>query len=182
VPLSALGFVISEYYLSFRGVRSDAGETVTNEERMLAALDEIARWTRFMGLKAARDAITEILETDLDRSIYFLSNGASMRDIEEKLGKSAGRTAISARWTAWSAVGIMRDSARFQGRKEAVFTLAELGLPVPEMVRKVKPAVPEAEVHKSVGSQPAESPNLDRFAEPEAPPTSDTARENPNPP
>ena len=106
------------------------------EQRTMMALEEIARWTRFMGLKGAREAVAEVLKLDIDRAIYFLSDGASVREIEEKLNRAVSRTTIGARWSEWQTFGIMKDSACFQGRKEAVFTLAELGLPVPDIVRR----------------------------------------------
>lgn len=136
----------------------------------MIALEEIARWTRFMGLKSAREALGDILKLDVDRAIYSLSDGASVRDIAEKLGRVVSRTTIGARWSEWQALGIMKDSRRFQGRKEAVFTLAELGLPVPDMAkRSANRAEVEAPADLSVTRTSAGARPADDDGEPSEP-------------
>jgi hypothetical protein len=134
------------------------------DERILATLQEIARWTRFMGLNQVRNAAEGILKSDEDRAVYYFSNGASVRDVERLTG--VGRTKVARRWDEWQAVGLMHDSTRFQGRKEATFSLAELGIALPELVRKstaVNPA-PESAGEPAVAGRTEPPRSIEEFA------------------
>lgn len=137
----------------------------TVEQRTLATLEEIARWTRFMGLTAVREVVQKVLTSEEDCSIYYLSTGVSSREIERVLKVS--RSTIQARWAKWQALGIVKDSPRWQGRKEAVFTLQELGLEIPEAVARLRAAptdltVPEAPAQ---ADQAAPTKSIEEFGD-----------------
>jgi hypothetical protein len=153
----------------------------TIQQQTLKALEEIARWTRFMGLRGARETMGQVLKTEEDRTIYFLSTGASSREIEKVARVS--RSTVQKRWAEWQAIGIVRDSARWQGRKEAVFSLQELGLEVPAIASKLKvgeTADSETEEGPPVAALPSSKP-IEQFndSSAEKPPTESGSGQGP---
>src|SRR2546425_11549183 len=100
----------------------------STEQRTVAALEEIARWVRFLGWKGAKEAVLQNLKTEEDLCIYSLSDGRSTREIGKSL--SIDHNKVARRWSEWDAQGLMQNSRRYVGRREAVFTLVEIGLSI----------------------------------------------------
>ncbi len=130
-------------------MNSDMKGSTLDEERVVIALEEIARWVRFLGWKEAKELVTKNLPTKEDREVYCLSDGRSTREIGKLLGTS--HIPVVRRWSDWSAIGLMRESRKYKGRREATFTLEELGLAVPERIKKLRQQPP---VQDAVGVTP----------------------------
>jgi hypothetical protein len=127
-----------------------------DDDRAIRALEEIARWIRFLGWKGAKEAVLENLKTDDELSIYALSDGRSTRDIGKLL--SIDHKKVARRWTEWFALGLMKDG-KYPGRKIALFTLVELGLPIPEKARSVSTLGPDTAEDKDTEDKSNKSPD-----------------------
>jgi hypothetical protein len=80
--------------------------------------------------------VNQALKTQEDKEIYALSDGRPTREIAKILGVK--HTLVFRRWSDWYSQGLMRDSHKFKGRKEAVFSFEELGLQLPDRIRALR--------------------------------------------
>ena len=105
-----------------------------NEEIRL--LREIARWTRFAAVPAARERVERLLDTDPKKRVYeAIADGTrSVMDVERATG--ANHSDIGAWVNTWEREGIVEVGAK---PPKAIFTLQELGIePAPERVRRAR--------------------------------------------
>jgi len=96
-------------------------------------LDQLLKWTRFAGMQQLRTILAQNLTTDLEMTIYELSDGErSTREIAGLLGIGSNAT-VANYWKKWSKLGIVEPSEKRQGRSRRICSLEEVALTVPPM-------------------------------------------------
>lgn len=73
-------------------------------------LEELVRWARFHGMRDAKRALLEVLDTDLQKQVYQFSDGRSSEDIGRQVGVT-GQT-VRNYWRAWFSSGLVFASAK----------------------------------------------------------------------
>jgi hypothetical protein len=101
-----------------------------NQNEIVTLLEELVRWTRFQGVRQAKEVLEKVLEGSSQRLIYHLSDGRS----SEEIGKAAGVSSQTVRnyWRSWYTSGIASPSKNHKGRFEKVFNLEDLGISLPK--------------------------------------------------
>jgi hypothetical protein len=120
------------------------------ENEIIKLLGEILKWTKFAGVKGAKDALNSVLETEQKKIVYQLSDGTKgMVEIGKAAGVSSTAT-ISRYWDSWSKQGL-GDFISVKGgdRFKRTFNLEDVGLEVPQIKVSTKtdkpPTVPETQ-------------------------------------
>jgi response regulator of citrate/malate metabolism len=101
-----------------------------NQNEIITLLEELVKWTRFQGIQQAKGALERLLEGNLQRLIYHLSNGKSSEEISKAIGVSS--QTVRNYWRSWYTSGIVSSSTKYKGRFEKVFNLEDLGIPLPK--------------------------------------------------
>ncbi|MBE0512885.1 hypothetical protein IBX38_07530 [Candidatus Bathyarchaeota archaeon] len=115
------------------------GKAVNENKEIRDILREILKWLRFIGKRQLRTLLLDALEKDVDKVVYELSDGRSLREIEricKDNGYSIGKSAIKSHWGKWKPLGILEPSDKYQGRYERVVSLKEVGIEFPEIKLK----------------------------------------------
>jgi len=105
------------------------------KDRLIELMEEMIKLQKII----ARPIIKTIIEEALDKPekmwVYELTNGKVPRgEIMEKTGASAG--AISGWWNNWFSKGILeKDGSRYK----RIFSLEDIGIPLPKLKNKQKP-------------------------------------------
>lgn len=108
----------------------------THRKEIISLLSEILKWTRFIGKRQLRELLLDNLKEDIEKIVYELSDGRSLREIEricKKNGYAIGRTTIYSYWDKWKPLGIIEPSKKYQGRNERIVSLGEVGIEFPEI-------------------------------------------------
>lgn len=118
-------------------------EEKTYRAKLIDLLSEILKWTRFVGKQQLKALLLDSLKEDVEKVIYELSDGKSLREIEKICkdnGYSVSRGTINNYWDKWAALGFVESSKRFKGRYERIVSLKEVGIEHPkiEMKKSVK--------------------------------------------
>lgn len=116
-------------------------EEETYRTKLIDLLSEILKWTRFVGKQQLKALLLDSLKEDVEKVIYELSDGKSLREIERICrdnGYSVGKDAINKYWDKWATLGIVEPSKRFQGRYERIVSLKEVGIDFPKIELKEK--------------------------------------------
>jgi hypothetical protein len=101
-------------------------------EEILRTLKEMLKWLKFTGVKEVRTVMSNALETEQKRLIFYLSDGK--RGIVE-IGKLAnvGSTTVARYWEAWFRLGLMEPIAVQGGaRYKKSFELEDFGFNIPQ--------------------------------------------------
>jgi hypothetical protein len=103
---------------------------IENQDEIITLLEELVRWTRFQGVRQAKEVLKELLEGNTQLLIYHLSDGRS----SEEIGKVSGVSSQTVRnyWRSWYTSGIASPYKKYKGRFEKVFNLEDLGIPIPK--------------------------------------------------
>jgi len=116
-------------------------EEVAYREKIVTLLTEILKWTRFIGKQQIKAILLDALKKDVDKVVYELSDGKSLRKIEKICkdnGYSVGKDAIKNYWDKWKPLGIVELSKKYKGRCERIVSLRDIGIDFPEIKLKKK--------------------------------------------
>lgn len=106
-----------------------------NQQRdLIDLLSEILKWTKFIGKQKLKTLLQDVVKEDLEKVIYELSDGKSLRQMEKICkanGYSVSHATIGNYWDRWASLGIVEPSSRFKGRYERVVSLKEVGIDFP---------------------------------------------------
>lgn len=111
-------------------------EEETYRAKLIALLSEVLKWTRFIGKQQLKALLLDNLKEDVDKVVYELSDGKSLREIEricKDNGYSVSKDAINRYWNKWKPLGIVEPSKRRQGRYERIVSLKEVGIELPKI-------------------------------------------------
>lgn len=90
-------------------------------------LDKIIFWLRISSFSQAQSFFLDQLDTIEKRTAYQHSDGINnVREIA-KLSESSPAS-ISRWWSDWEKAGIVRESDAYQGRKQKLIELTEIGI------------------------------------------------------
>ena len=106
-------------------------------EKNQNTLDEISTWIKISGIEKVRDVLTTALDTPEKKTVYHLSDGSTVQEIESKCSLSDSQ--ISRYQKRWYNLGLMKkERARGRGdRHVKVFDLEDFGIEIPKVVSKV---------------------------------------------
>ena len=107
------------------------GKAMNENKEFMDILREILKWLRFIGKRQLRTLLLDALKEDIDKVVYELSDGRSLREIEKICkdnGYSIGRNAIKSYWDKWKPLGIVVPSKKYQGRYGRIVSLKEVGI------------------------------------------------------
>lgn len=113
----------------------------TYKKQLLDLLSEILKWTKFIGKQRLKKLLLDTLEEGMEKVIYELSDGKSLKEIEaicKGNGYSVAYTTIRNYWKKWAPIGIVEPSERFKGRYKRIVSLEEVGIDFPEIKLKKK--------------------------------------------
>ena len=116
------------------------GESSYRKE-LINLLSEILKWTRFIGKQQLKALLLDNLTEDVEKVVYELSDGKSLREIEricKENGYSVSHVTIGNYWEKWAPVGIVEPSKKFKGRFERIVSLKEVGIDFPTIELKTK--------------------------------------------
>ncbi len=116
------------------------GESSYRKE-LINLLSEILKWTRFIGKQQLKALLLDSLTEDVEKVVYELSDGKSLREIEricKENGYSVSHVTIGNYWEKWAPVGIVEPSKKFKGRFERIVSLKEVGIDFPTIELKTK--------------------------------------------
>jgi len=108
----------------------------TYRAKLIDLLSEILKWTRFVGKQRLKALLHDSLKENVEKVIYELSDGKSLRKIEKICkdnGYSVSRGTINNYWDKWAALGFVEPSKRFKGRYERIASLKEVGIDFPKI-------------------------------------------------
>jgi len=98
-------------------------------DEQVAILREILKWTRFAGMREAKNSLVTALDTEQKKLVYHLSDGS--RGIVEiaKLAGIGSNATVAGFWREWFGMGLgqmmpVKGGERFQRS----FDLADFGL------------------------------------------------------
>lgn len=98
-------------------------------QKMLELLTDIARSTRFMAMRAAREVALQALQKDSEKLAYHYSDGRASTEVAKLSGTSD--FTIRSYWRKWNSMGLVSPSPKFKGRFERVFSLDDFGMDLP---------------------------------------------------
>lgn len=110
---------------------------VDPQEDLIDLLSEMLKWVKFIGKKQLKELLADTLKEDLEKIVYELSDGKSLRDIVricKNNGYSTSTFTGSKLWEKWSVVGIVEPSKKYQGRSEHIVSLKEVGIDFPPII------------------------------------------------
>jgi hypothetical protein len=93
-------------------------------------LKDILKWTKFQGMQNVKQVLENNLDNDVKKLIYELSDGRSSPVIA-KIARVNAHT-IRDYWKLWVPIGIVEVHPNYKKRYCKVFSLKEVGIPVPE--------------------------------------------------
>ena len=112
---------------------------IDEERAQLALLQEIAdslrelvTWTRVIGYPTVKQTLETVLDSNEKRLVYHLTDGQrTIAEVQKLTGVNA--RFISEWGQEWERIGIVEQSrtSKIRGRRQKVFDLATLGIPVP---------------------------------------------------
>jgi hypothetical protein len=105
-------------------------------EVLINLLSEILKWTKFIGKQQLKLLLLDNLKEDVEKIIYELSDGKSLREIESicrKHGFSISFRTVGRYWEKWTPVGIVEPSRKYKGRYEKIVSLKEIGIDYPQI-------------------------------------------------
>lgn len=111
----------------------------TFRAKLIDLLSKILEWTRFIGKQQLRALLLDNLKEDVEKVVYELSDGKSLREIESICranGYSVSKSTINKYWDKWAALGIVEPSKSYRGRYEKITSLKEVGIELPEIKSK----------------------------------------------
>lgn len=103
-----------------------------NEQTQL--LKEILKWIKFSGIKDAKNTLSTVLDTELKRLAYHLSDGSrGTVEVADLAGVGSNKTIFNM-WQAWLKLGL-GDSIPIRGgsRFKRSFDLDDFGIEVPKI-------------------------------------------------
>lgn len=111
------------------------------KQEILDVLNQLLNITRVTTFKTVKDSLTSILNSDLAKVTYQLTDGDSTgEDIAKKakgiIGKGSPAT-VSTFWKKWAKLGMVVPVEGIYGRMVKVFDLEDYGIDVPEENNKV---------------------------------------------
>jgi len=101
------------------------------ERKIIELLTLIANWSRFSGIQAAREVLTQTMQHDSEKLAYHYSDGRASREIAKLSGLSD--FTIRSYWKKWNSMGLVFPSTKFKGRYERAFSLDEFGIELPTL-------------------------------------------------
>ena len=116
------------------------GESSYRKE-LINLLSEILKWTRFIGKQQLKALLLDNLTEDVEKVVYELSDGNSLREIEricKENGYSVSHATIGNYWEKWAPVGIVEPNKKYKGRYERIVSLKEVGINFPTIELKQK--------------------------------------------
>lgn len=127
-------------------------------DKIIELLEEILKWVRLEGAPRAKDTLTGLLETDLEKLVYETSNGRTSREIAKIVGTS--HVTVINYWRKWARYGIVKEKGSRGGtRFVKVFSLADFGIEIPRIYAQKKTAEGESANQNSVKEeQSSEAP------------------------
>lgn len=111
-------------------------EKEANQNELIEVLSEILKWIKFIGKQELQTILTKSLKEDVEKIIFELSDGRSLREIEKickNSGYSTNRTSINIYWDKWAPLGIVEPSNQYKGRYERIVSLKEVGIDFPSI-------------------------------------------------
>lgn len=90
---------------------------------------EILKWTKFQGMQQVKQILETNLDTDIKKIVYELSDGKSSVEIS-RIAKVSDWT-IRNYWKSWAPIQIVEIDPNYKGRYRKVFSLKDVGIPVP---------------------------------------------------
>lgn len=92
-------------------------------------LREILKWIKFDGMQKVKNTLIDVLQKDVEKTIYEASDGKSSIDIAKVAGVSH-QTVVNY-WKKWARIGLV-EAERAQGgtRYRRVFSLEDFGIEV----------------------------------------------------
>jgi len=126
-----------------------------NEQTKL--LREILKWIKFSGMKEVKTTLTSVLNTELKRLVYHLSDGTRGTVGIAKLAGIGSNKTVYDMWQAWLKLGL-GESVPVKGgsRFKRSFDLEDFGIEVPRVkaVEKEEKQVAESTTpEKTKGSK-----------------------------
>ncbi len=120
---------------------------MSENQRIIELLEELAKWKRFEGAQLAKKILRDILSKDTEKIVYQYSDGRGTKEIADLAGISD--FSVRSYWKKWNVEGLVIPSKKREGRYERVFSLEDFGIEIP--ATKVSPvAIKES-------SQPTEN-------------------------
>jgi hypothetical protein len=101
-------------------------------DRIIELLEEIVKWVRLEGAQRAKDTLTGLLKTDVEKLVYENSDGRTSREIAQVVGTS--HATVINYWKKWARYGIVKEKGSRGGtRFVKVFSLEDFGIEVPRI-------------------------------------------------
>lgn len=111
-------------------------EKKDKQDRMIELLEQMVKWVKFSGMKEVKDTLVSVLNTEVKKLAYHLSDGSrGTVEVAELAGIGSTRT-IFDMWQAWLKLGLgesipVRGGSRFKRS----FDLRDLGIEIPQSKR-----------------------------------------------
>jgi hypothetical protein len=98
-------------------------------DEQVAIFREILKWTRFAGMREAKNTLATALDTEQKKLVYHLSDGSRGTVEIAKLAGIGSNATVAGFWRDWFGLGLgqmmpVKGGARFQRS----FDLADFGL------------------------------------------------------
>lgn len=108
------------------------GRQITNEEKIISALDELLKWVKVTGHSQVGAVLNQQVRTATQKIVYANSDGVkTLKELAELSGGDPGN--ISRDWKQWTQVGITEQvPARGGSRGKSLFNLVDFGIDVPK--------------------------------------------------
>lgn len=102
---------------------------MTEDQGNRDVLLEILKWTKFQGMRQVKQILENNLDTETKKLVYELSDGRSSPDIARIVAVSD--QTVRDYWKAWAPVQIVEIHPDYKKRYRKMFSLKEVGIPVP---------------------------------------------------
>jgi hypothetical protein len=125
-----------------------------NEQTKL--LREILKWIKFSGMKEVKTTLASVLNTELKRLVYNLSDGTRGTVEIAKLAGIGSNSTVYDMWQAWLKLDLGESiSVRGGSRFKRSFHLEDFGIELPreKVIDKEEKQVAESTTEKTKGSK-----------------------------
>lgn len=105
---------------------------MSQDERIVEALEELVKWTKVMSIPKVKTILLETLSKPEEKIAYECSDGSTSSQIAEKVG--VHQTTISSWWKKWVKLGIAEYVSASGGQRgKRVFSLEDFDIEVPSI-------------------------------------------------
>lgn len=109
---------------------------MTNEQRMIELLEELAKWKKFEVAQLAKKLLRDILAKDTEKIVYQYSDGKGSMEVAALAGVSD--FTVRSYWKKWNIEGLVVPSQKQKGRYERIFSLEDFGIEIPTVKKSLQ--------------------------------------------